>query len=66
LLADEPTGNLDHRTAQRVMELLRKLHRTHGLTSMLATHNLELARAADRTLRLAEGKLSEWVVPPVS
>jgi len=65
LLADEPTGNLDHRTAQRVMELLRKLHRTHGLTSVLATHNLELARAADRTLRLAEGKLSEWVVPSV-
>jgi lipoprotein-releasing system ATP-binding protein len=64
LLADEPTGNLDHRTAQRVMDLLRKLHRTHGLTSVLATHNLELARAADRTLRLAEGKLSEWVVPP--
>jgi lipoprotein-releasing system ATP-binding protein len=64
LLADEPTGNLDHRTAQRVMDLLRKLHRTHGLTSVLATHNLALARTADRTLRLAEGKLSEWVVPP--
>ena len=65
LLADEPTGNLDHRTAQRVMDLLRKLHRTHGLTSVLATHNLELAKAADRTLRLAEGKLGEGVVPPV-
>jgi len=63
LLADEPTGNLDHRTAQRVMDLLRKLHRTHGLTSVLATHNLELARAADRTLRLAAGKLSEEAVP---
>jgi lipoprotein-releasing system ATP-binding protein len=65
LLADEPTGNLDHRTAQRVMDLLRKLHQTHGLTSVLATHNLELAKTADRTLRLAEGKLGEWVVPPV-
>jgi lipoprotein-releasing system ATP-binding protein len=65
LLADEPTGNLDHRTAQRVMDLLRKLHRTHGLTSVLATHNLALARSADRTLRLAEGKLGEWVVPAV-
>ena len=66
LLADEPTGNLDHRTAQRVTDLLRKLHRTHGLTSVLATHNLALAKTADRTLRLAEGKLGEWVVPPVS
>src|SRR5438552_17788556 len=41
LLADEPTGNLDHRTAQRVMTMLENLHRTHGLTSVVATHNLE-------------------------
>jgi lipoprotein-releasing system ATP-binding protein len=59
LLADEPTGNLDHRTAERVMEMLEGLHRTHGLTSVLATHNLELARRADRTLRLANGRLTE-------
>jgi lipoprotein-releasing system ATP-binding protein len=57
LLADEPTGNLDQRTAERVMALIQDLHRTHGLTSVIATHNLELARRADRTLRLAEGKL---------
>jgi lipoprotein-releasing system ATP-binding protein len=57
LLADEPTGNLDHRTAQRVIEVLLNLHRAHGLTSVLATHNLELARQANRTLRLADGKL---------
>jgi lipoprotein-releasing system ATP-binding protein len=61
LLADEPTGNLDHRTAERVMDMLEGLHRTHGLTSVLATHNLELARRADRTLRLANGKLTEEV-----
>jgi lipoprotein-releasing system ATP-binding protein len=59
LLADEPTGNLDHRTASRVMELLEKLHRAHGLTSVLATHNLELAQRAQRTLRLSDGKLTE-------
>jgi len=59
LLADEPTGNLDHRTAERVIEMLEGLHRTHGLTSVLATHNLELAQRADRTLRLANGKLEE-------
>jgi len=59
LLADEPTGNLDQRTAQRVMGMLEGMHRTHGLTSVLATHNLELARRADRTFRLANGKLTE-------
>jgi lipoprotein-releasing system ATP-binding protein len=65
LLADEPTGNLDHRTAERVMELLESLHRAHGLTSVLATHNLELARRANRVLRIADGRLSESVVPQV-
>ena len=65
LLADEPTGSLDHRTALSMMELLEKLHREHGLTSVLATHNLELARRADRTLRLIDGKLVERVVPEV-
>ncbi len=63
LLADEPTGNLDQRTAQRVMDVLERLHRVHGLTSVLATHNLELAQRADRTLRLENGKLTETVVP---
>jgi lipoprotein-releasing system ATP-binding protein len=57
LLADEPTGNLDQRTAERVMALLEKLHQTHGLTSIIATHNLELAQRADRVLRLAAGKI---------
>ena len=65
LLADEPTGSLDHRTAQRVIDLLENLHRTHGLTSVLATHNLELARRAQRILRLANGKLTATVVPLV-
>lgn len=65
LLADEPTGSLDHRTAERVVDLLEGLHRAHRLTSVLATHNLDLARRANRTLRLANGKLTEWVVPMV-
>jgi len=65
LLADEPTGSLDHRTAERVIDLLENLHRAHHLTSVLATHNLDLARRAHRTLRLAQGKLTEWVVPIV-
>jgi len=65
LLADEPTGNLDHRTAGRVMEVLEDLHRGHGLTSVLATHNLELAGRANRVWRLSDGKLTETVVPEV-
>ena len=65
LLADEPTGNLDPRTAERVIEMLESLHRAHGLTSVLATHNLELAQRAHRVLRLSQGKLSETIVPRV-
>jgi lipoprotein-releasing system ATP-binding protein len=65
LLADEPTGSLDQRTAQRVIELLERLHRDHHLTSVLATHNPDLARRAQRVLRLANGKLTETVVPMV-
>ena len=63
LMADEPTGNLDGRNAERVMELIERLHRTHGLTSVVATHNQELARRAGRCFHLAEGKLIESVVP---
>jgi lipoprotein-releasing system ATP-binding protein len=63
LLADEPTGNLDRRTAERVYELLERLHRLHGLTSVLATHNMELAQRAARMLRLENGQLTEVVVP---
>jgi lipoprotein-releasing system ATP-binding protein len=63
LLADEPTGNLDHGTAGLVMDLLERLHRAHGLTSVVATHNMELAQRASRTLRLENGRLTETVVP---
>ncbi len=59
LLADEPTGSLDQRTARRVIELLERLHRDHQLTSVLATHNAELAGHAQRILRLADGKLKD-------
>jgi len=65
LLADEPTGNLDHRTSERVMGMLEELHRSHGLTSVVATHNLQLAQRADRLLSLEDGKLTEAVVPPI-
>jgi lipoprotein-releasing system ATP-binding protein len=57
LLADEPTGDLDSGTADRVFGLLQELHREHGLTSVIVTHNTEFARRCDRVLRLAEGQL---------
>jgi lipoprotein-releasing system ATP-binding protein len=58
LLADEPTGDLDERSAEGVFELMQRLHRSHHLTSILATHNLNLARRADRVLVLERGKLT--------
>jgi len=57
LLADEPTGDLDESTAARVFDLLERLHVTHGLTSIVVTHNLELAARCTRTLRLEGGRL---------
>jgi lipoprotein-releasing system ATP-binding protein len=57
LLADEPTGDLDEKTAEAVFGLIQKLHADHRLTSVLVTHNLKFAQRCDRTLRLREGKL---------
>jgi lipoprotein-releasing system ATP-binding protein len=57
LLADEPTGDLDEQTAWAVFELLERLHRTHQLTSLIATHNLALAARCDRVLGLEHGVL---------
>ncbi len=57
LLADEPTGDLDGTTAGRVFELIERLHRSHGLTSILVTHNMDLAVRCGRTLRLENGRL---------
>jgi len=57
LLADEPTGDLDERNAWAVFELLERLHRAHGLASLIATHNLELAERCDRILGLEHGVL---------
>jgi lipoprotein-releasing system ATP-binding protein len=57
LLADEPTGDLDGKTAEAVFGLIQRLHEAHGLTSVLVTHNLEFAQRCDRVLRLREGQL---------
>jgi len=58
LLADEPTGDLDEHTAEALHQLLRDMHQSYGLTSIIATHNPRLAAACDRVLRLEGGRLS--------
>ena len=57
LLADEPTGDLDETTAGRVFDLVQRLHQGHRLTSVLVTHNLDLASRCTRVLRLEGGRL---------
>jgi lipoprotein-releasing system ATP-binding protein len=57
LLADEPTGDLDEQNAWAVFGLLERLHRTHRLTSLIATHNLALAERCDRVVGLEHGVL---------
>ena len=58
LLVDEPTGNLDEGTAADLQSLLREMHREHGLTSIIATHNSAFAASCDRVLRLEGGRLT--------
>jgi lipoprotein-releasing system ATP-binding protein len=59
LLADEPTGDLDGRTADSVFELISRLHRDYQLTSLIATHNYGFARRCHRVMRLEQGKVEE-------
>ena len=59
LLADEPTGNLDPDTSERVFGALMELVRETGLAALIATHNLELAAQMDRTLRLESGQIHD-------
>ena len=57
LLADEPSGNLDRETGDRLHELIRRLNREKGITVIAVTHNERLAASCDRTLRLEGGRL---------
>lgn len=64
LLADEPTGNLDAASGNRVFELLQELSSNLGLAVVMVTHNMDLARAMDRCLTLSRGRLHTG--PPVT
>ena len=57
----KPTGNLDSESGQGVLELLRDLNRERGLTMMLVTHDHHIAQQTDRVVRLAQGRVEDWV-----
>ena len=61
LLADEPTGSLDFKTASMVLDLIEQLHRRYQLTSLFATHNVAVAQRCQRVLQLEDGRLQPVV-----
>jgi ABC-type lipoprotein export system ATPase subunit len=59
ILADEPTGDLDEDTEAEMMDIFKAINRDKGVTMILITHNLELAKIATKQLRMTQGKLIE-------
>jgi putative ABC transport system ATP-binding protein len=61
VLADEPTGELDYETGKRILELLRAQSDDHGRTVLVVSHNSEIAKISDRTIRLRGGQIAEII-----
>lgn len=59
ILADEPTGNLDSKSSDEIVDLLKKSNKQYNQTIIMITHNLEIAKTADRILRIEDGKICE-------
>lgn len=57
ILADEPTGNLDTKSADSIFELMRKVNQEHGTTFLMVTHNMALANRCDRIIELVDGRV---------
>ncbi len=62
ILADEPTGNLDSKNTQNVMEILLNLNNKYKTTIIMVTHELELAKLTDRTIELVDGKITKEII----
>jgi len=59
LLADEPTGNLDSKAGQMVLDLLRRIQRERGVTLVLVSHDVQIASAAERIVRMLDGRVAD-------
>lgn len=59
VLADEPTGNLDSKSSEEVMSMLKMCNQSYGQTVIMITHNLDIAKQADRTITISDGKIVE-------
>ena len=57
ILADEPTGNLDSKSSDEIVELLRKSNRDYKQTIIMITHNMKIAKSADRIIKIEDGKI---------
>ncbi len=57
LLADEPTGNLDSSTAATIIRLLQEINKDQGMTIIMVTHDIQVAAAAHRTVRMLDGRI---------
>jgi ABC-type lipoprotein export system ATPase subunit len=64
LLADEPTGNLDSRTSEEILQMFRDLNEKEGLTVILVTHDPEVAHHAKRVIRIRDGLIESGVSQP--
>jgi lipoprotein-releasing system ATP-binding protein len=62
VLADEPTGNLDTKSADSVFELMRNVNRDSGTTFLMVTHNVKMANQCDRIIELVDGKITTEIV----
>lgn len=61
VLADEPTGNLDSKSSDEVMSMLKMCNQSYGQTVIMITHNLDIAKQADRVITISDGKIVEEV-----